>query len=631
MPSRRWLAVLGIIAAAVLFVGLPFVGWLARVWTDYLWYADLGQATVFTTRIWSQLAVGAAFAILTFAILFGNMYAARRMAPRVMPIGLPEGTPEQLAQIIEALRGRLGPILDKAVLVAAVWFAFINGTTMAAQWETYRIALQQARFGVNDPQFGRDIGFYVFSLPALESISAWLAGVLVLATVLTLIVHVVDGAIQPWARWRGFAPHVKAHLSVLLAAIVLSRAFAYWLSVWNLNYSPRGQVVGASYTDVHAQLPAYRILIVISIITAVLLLFNIRYRGWRLPIIAMGVWVAASVLVGGVWPALVQQFRVTPNEAALEAPFIERNIKMTRASFGLSDLQGPAFAGANDLTVEDVRTNADTLSNVRLWDPQIVQQSYSQLQSIRAYYDFPDVDVDRYTIGGRKRQVLVAARELNANKLDPTAQNWVNTHLVYTHGFGLVRSPVNGADNRGLPEFIIGDIPPAVSSDIATGSASEELQIKQPRIYFGEDTDPYVIVDTSKDEFDYPAGEENAYYQYQGDTGPTVGSLPRRIAWALRLGSSQVLFSDYIDANSRVLMHRDVVSRVSTLAPWLRLEDDPYPTIIDGRIVWILDAYTHSDQFPYAEQLPDGTNYLRNSVKVTVDAFTGKTTLYTFD
>jgi len=631
VASRRWLVWVFAILAGFFILALPFIGWLARVWTDYLWYDNLGQSAVFTTRIWSQLAVGAIFGLLTFGILYANMRVARNMAPKAVPVGLPEGTPEQLVVVIEALRGKLGPVLDKAIVIAAVWFGFVNGTAMASEWETFRIAMQQARFGVSDPQFGRDIGFYLFTLPAHEAVSAWLGGVLILATLLTLIVHVADGGIQPWARLRGFGAHVKAHLSVLLAAFVLSRAYSYWIAIWNLNYSPRGQVVGASYTDVHAQLPAYRILVVISILTAVLLLINIRYRGWRLPAIAVGVWVGASIVVGGIFPALVQQFRVSPNEAALEAPYIERNIKMTRGAFGLTDLQGRSFAGANDLTAKDVIANRETLANVRLWDPAIVQQSYSQLQSIRSYYDFPDVDVDRYTIGGRKRQVLIAARELNTNLLDPKAQNWVNTHLVYTHGFGVVMSPVNEADSRGLPQFIIGDIPPAVSSDLATGAATASLQIEEPRVYFGEDTDPYVIVNTTKEEFDYPKGEDNAYYQYKGDAGPKVGSLLQRVAWALRLGSSQVLFSAYINSDSRVLMHRDVVTRVRNLAPWLQLEDDPYVTIIDGRLVWILDAYTHSDRFPYGERLEDGTNYLRNSVKATVDAFTGETTLYAFD
>ena len=630
-PSRKPGSIIAAALAIALFVVFPLLGWLAHVWTDYLWFADLGQSSVFVTRIVSQLAVGAVFATAAFALLFANMRIARRMAPRAQPVSWLENMPEQFATALGRIKDRLSPILDKAILGAALWFAITGGLALSADWQTMRLALQGGSFGVLDPQFGRDVGFWVFSLPAHELITNWLTGILVLATLLALVVHVLDGAIQPWARLKGFAPHVKAHLSVLLALIVLSRAYAYWLDIWKLSFSPRGQVTGASYTDVHAQLPAYRILIVISLLTAAALILNIRFRGWRLPLLALGVWVGAAVLVGGVYPAIIQQFVVSPNEAAYEAPYIERNVKMTRTAFGLSDVAGKPFAASDDLEVSDVRASSHALDNVRLWDPEVVKQSYSQLQSIRSYYDFADVDVDRYTIGGRKRQVLVSARELNTSRLDDKAQNWVNTHLVYTHGFGLVMSPVNEADSRGLPRFIVGDIPPVVAKDLATGTASAELELKQPRIYFGEDTKNYVIVGTSKDEFDYPKGETNAYYTYTAGSGPTVGSLPRRIAWALRLGSSQVLLSRYIKPDSRVLMHRDIVNRIDKLAPWLTLEDDPYPVLLDGRILWVVDAYTHSSYFPHSEGIGGGVNYLRNSVKVTVDAYTGETTFYAFD
>lgn len=631
MRQRRWGVGLGIIFVVLFFVALPLVRWGARVWTDFLWYDDLGQSAVFVTRIVSQLAVGGLFALAAFVLLYGNMLVARRMAPRAVPVGLPDGLPPQVADFIAMLRTRVGPILDRVVPIVAAWFAFLSGTAMAGQWETYRIALEAPKFGATDPQFGRDIGFFLFSLPALESFGSWLTGMLVLSTVLALLVHLIDGAIQPWARLKGFAPHVKAHLSVLLAGLVLSRGYSYWLSIWNLTVSPRGQVVGASYTDVHAQLPAFRILIAISVLTAIALLLNIRYRGWRLPLISLGAWLVASVLLGGVWPSIVQQFRVNPNEVALETPYIERNITMTRKAFGLTELKGRAFPAATDLTAAEVVANRDTLSNVRLWDPSIVAQSYSQLQSIRSYYDFADVDVDRYQIGGRERQVLVSAREMDSSLLDSKAQNWVNTHLVYTHGFGLVVSPVNESDSRGLPLFLVGDIPPRVSSTLATGAASAALDIRQPRIYFGEDTRNYVIVDTKKQEFDYPQGDTNAMYEYQGNAGPRIGSFVRRIAWALRLGSSQVLFSNYVTPESRVLMNREIANRLERLAPWLRYEDDPYPVIVDGKILWIVDAYTSSNRFPYSEPLGDGTNYIRNSVKVTVDAFTGETTFYAFD
>ncbi len=625
----RLSVVLTATVAVVLFVVIPLIRWGVRVWTDYLWYVDLGQESVFVTRIVSQLAIGAVFAAAAFVMLYGNMRIARRMAPKAVPIGMPEGTPPQVEMAIERFRARMGPILDKTILIVAAVFAFINGSAMAAQWETFRLWLGRVPFGISDPQFGKDVGFYVFSLPANELLLGWMTDILLLTLVLSALVHLIDGAIQPWARLRGFSAHVKAHLSVLAAFLVLTRAYAYWIDIYSLNFSPRGQVVGASYTDVNAQLPAYRILVVISIVTAGLLLLNIRYRGWRLPAIALGTWVVAAILLGGVWPGIIQRFVVAPNEVSREAPYIERNIRMTREAWGIADVEGRQFPAAEDLTAQDIVDNKTTLNNVRLWDPEVVKQSFGQLQTIRPYYEFADVDVDRYLVNGQKRQVLISVREMNSSLLAEQAQTWVNRHLVYTHGFGLVMTPAAEFDSRGLPRFIIGDIPPTVASSVATGSP--ELEVKEPRIYFGEDTNDYVIVDTTRPEFDYPTGEKNATYLYKGGGGVQVGSLAGRLAWAIRLGSSQILFSEYIKPKSRVLMKRDLETRIRELAPWLILEDDPYSVLVDGRVVWVADAYTSSSYYPYSQPLEGGTNYLRNSVKVTVDAFTGETTFYAFD
>jgi len=621
--NRPRVALLTTIAATIVFIGIPFATWLAGVWVDWRWFSDLGQGAVFTTRIVSQLAVGAVFAVATFVILFASMRFARSMAPRVIPVNFPEGMPEQLETVLLAIRGKMGPILDYAILGGALVLAFLNGLGMSANWETFRISLASVPFGYNDPQFGRDVGFYVFQLPALNLIADWLTGVLMLTIVLSFAVHVLDGAIQPWERLKGFAPHVKAHLSVLLALLVATFGFEYWISIWELNFSEFGQIIGAGYTDIHARVPAYQILIAVSLATAVALLLNIRYKGWRLPLISVGVWVAASILLGAVWPALMQQFIVAPNEASAEAPYIERNITMTRKAFGLEDVKGQKFPAAETLTAADVVADRETLKNVRLWDPSIVAQSYSQLQSIRPYYEFPDVDVDRYTIDGRRQQVLVSAREMNSALLPDQAQTWVNRHLVYTHGFGLVMSSVSESDSRGMPKFIIGDVPPRTTTDLKT---------EQPRLYYGEDTKDYVIVDTGIKEFDFPLGDKNAEYQYKGSGGVPIGGFVSRVAWALHLGSSQVLFSEYVKPESRVLMRRDLTSRLEALAPWLEYENDPYPVLVDGRIIWVIDAYTSSENFPYSEGLPNSpTNYLRNSVKVTVDAFDGTTKFYAFD
>jgi len=632
MPSQRRSRlplILTIVGAILIFVVLPFVQWVVRVWTDYLWYMDLGQQSVFVTRIVSQLVIGVAFAAVAFVVLYGNMRIARRMAPKAVPIGMPEGTPPQIEMAIERFRASVGPVLDRTILIGAAVLAFLNGTAMASQWETFRLWLGRVPFNATDPQFGRDIGFYVFALPVHEALLSWLTGILVLTLILSALVHLLDGAIQPWARLRGFSAHVKAHLSVLAAMLVLTRAYAYWIDIYELNFSPRGQVIGASYTDINAQLPAYRILIVISIVTAGLLLLNIRYKGWRLPAIALGTWVAASILLGGVWPGIVQRFVVAPNESSREAPYIARNIQMTREAWGLADVKGMKFPAAEDLTAQDIVDNKTTIGNVRLWDPEIVKQSFGQMQTIRPYYEFADVDVDRYKINGRERQVLVSVREINSALLADQAQTWVNRHLVYTHGFGVVMAPSSDFDTRGLPQFIIGNIPPVVASSVATGSP--DLKVTQPRIYFGEDTDDYVVVDTTRPEFDYPKGERNQTYLYKGTGGVQVGSFARRLAWAMRLGSSQILFSEYIKPKSRVLMKRDLETRLAELAPWLMLEDDPYPVLVDGRLVWVIDAYTASDQYPYSERLEGGVNYLRNSVKITVDAYSGETKFYAFD
>jgi uncharacterized membrane protein (UPF0182 family) len=548
------------------------------------------------------------------------------MAPRAFPIPVSidreGGLPPEVEEIVQRVRGRSGPWLDRAILWGSVAIAFVFGTSMSERWEEFRLALAGVPFGYTDPQFGLDVGFFVFRLPALRSIADWTFSLLVLTTVLTLLVHVVDGAIQPWAKLKGFAPHVKAHLSVLLALIVLSRGFGYWLDIYELDFSPRGLVTGASYTDVNAQLPAFRILIIISVVAAVILLLNIRFKGWRLPLIALGVWVGASILLGWAWPGLMQRFVVTPNEVALEAPFIERNIEMTRRAFGLSDVVGRAFPAAETLSAEGVLKNRRTLVNVRLWDPRITVDAYEQLQAIRPYYEFADVDVDRYVVDGTRRQVILAAREMDTSQLPEQAQTWVNQHLVYTHGFGIVMSPVNESDNRGLPKFIIGDVPPRTDTDLVT---------EQGRIYFGEITNDYVIVDSGIKEFDYPLGDANAEYEYEGDTGIRIGSLPRRLAWAWHLGSSQILFSGFVEPDSRVLYRRDLMTRLNRLAPWLLYEEDEYPVLTDGRIEWLVDAYTATEDFPYSQPLDSGISYLRNSVKVTVDAYDGTTTLFAFD
>jgi len=611
---------IGIILLALAFLGLPALSAIVRLLTDYWWFVDLGQRTVVVTSVISFAATGLAFGSVAFVLLFVNARLARKFAPRAVVSSAGNAIP-QLEELIASVRLRAMPILDKAILWGSLVFALLTGLSMAPSWDVFRLAMAAQPFGATDPLFGREIAFFVFELPLLRLLADWLTPMLVFVTIVTAFIHLVGGAIQPFAGLRRVAPRVKAHLSVLFGLIVASKAFNYYVSIYELNFSPRGQVTGASYTDIHAQLPAYQILIAISLLTAVVLLINIRIQGWRLPAVALGVWLAASILVGGVYPEIIQRFRVNPNELSAEEPYIRRNIEATRKAFGLDDVETRAFPADEALTAEDVRANKSTLDNLRLWDPEIITQSYRQLQIIRQYYTFNDVDVDRYEIGGAQRQVLVSARELDVDLLDPKAQTWVNRHLVYTHGYGLVMSPSNEADGRGFPNFFISDIPPR---------SSVEVTLTRPGIYFGELTDEYVIVDTSLPEFDFPMGDRNAETFWEGTDGIELNSFFRRAVFALRFGASQILFSQYIEPDSRVLFDRDIVTRVEKLAPWLAIDGDPYPVVHEGRIFWILDGYTYTSHYPYSQHY-NGINYIRNSVKITVDAYDGTTRLYAFD
>jgi hypothetical protein len=608
------------VAAIALALLLVASGAIAELYTDVLWYDLLGQSAVFWRTLGWRWASGAVFALAFFAILFGNVSIARSTKP-LRAVRQPGAVTLPFEMTLERVRDTVGRIGGAVLLGASAVAAVIGGIAMAEYWEVFALAFSGGSFGAVDPQFGRDVGFYFFTLPALRTVQGWLTGVLVFTLLASAAIHVLNGSIRPWDRWRGFDPHVKAHLSVLGGLIIVVQAFGYWLSIFELNYSPRGQVVGASFTDVNAQVPAYTILIVIALLSGLALLVNIRIRGWRLPALAVGLWVGAAILVGGIYPSLVQQFRVSPNEVEAESPYIERNIAATRAAFGLDDIEVRAFAAEENLTAEDLPANAQTIDNVRVWDPNIVAQTYRQLQGIRPYYDFNDVDVDRYTIDGVRRQVLVSVREMNVARLADQAQTWVNQHLVYTHGYGIVVSPVNETSGQGYPLFIVRDIPPESGTD---------LEVTQPGIYFGEQVGNYVIADTDLPEFDYPVGSENAETSYSGSGGIEIGGAFRRAAFALRFSAPQILFSRYIRPDSQVLFRRSITERAAALAPWMVIDGDPYPTVIDGRIVWILDGYTVSDRYPYSQRY-GGISYIRNSVKMTVDAYDGTTTLYAFD
>jgi uncharacterized membrane protein (UPF0182 family) len=615
------------VIAAVLVAIVVLSGALATFYTDVLWFRDVGQEPVFWTVLVSKLLTGLAFGTAAFLLLYANALIARRMAPGpvLTAVSFGEGPvpPQiQIQQGLAQVRRTVEPYVRWILPGLCLLIAWTVGTAMSADWQELRLALFAVPFGEVDAHFGRDISFFVFQLPALRMVADWLFGVLVATLAVTAVVHLYDGAIRLDERLAGFDPHVKAHLSVLAGMIVASKAFDYWLSIYELDWSPRGQVTGASFTDVNAQIPAFRILIFLALATGVALLFNIRFKGWRLPTVSLGLWLAASVLIGSIYPAIVQQFRVTPNELAAESPYIKRNIEATRKAFDLDRVTVKQFPANTDLSATDIADATATISNVRLWDPNVIKDSYKQLQEIRFYYDFKDVDIDRYVIDGAQQQVLISVREMNVDQLSDQAKTWINQHLVYTHGFGAVVSPVNRASADGLPQFLIKDLPPASTVD---------LKITRPGIYFGEESNAYAVVDTTQKEFDYPVGGQNATTQYSGTGGVSIGSPLNRLAFALRFGAPEIILSSAITGDSRVLYRRDIKDRIGTLAPWLTLDSDPYPIVIDGKILWVQDCYTTSTYYPYSQRFAGGVNYIRNSVKVVIDAYEGTTTLYGID
>jgi hypothetical protein len=495
-------------------------------------------------------------------------------------------------------------------------------------------------FGNAEPLFDRDPAFYVFSLPWLKFMQGWLFSALVGVTFLTALAHYLWGGIRPQAP--GFVdkvtPQVKAHMSVLLGLIMLTKAWGYYLGQFDLLTSTRGVVVGASYTDVNAQLPALRILVVIAIACAILFLVNIRLRGWALPVIAVGLLALVSIIAGAAYPAFVQRFRVAPQEFQREQPYIEDNIEATRRAFQLNEVTTQARPLGDAVTTDDIQGNQATISNIRLWRPDVLRDNFTSLQRFRSYYEFNDVDVDRYEIDGQPRVLMVSAREVSQGGIPEGGATWQNVHLVYTHGFGAVASQVNTSTSEGQPVFTLQDIPP-VGQPAFEGNGQ--------RVYYGEGATgdaAFVVVDTGAQELDYQGtatdDQEQVDFTYDGDGGIPVGGLFQRALFAWRYRDVNLLISDLIQGDSRIMIYRDITERVPKAAPFLRFDGDPYAAIVDGRLVWIWDAYTLTDQYPYSDfielseaaspptqvgapQLSGEANYIRNSVKVVVDGYNG--------
>lgn len=590
--------------AAVLLVGG------SGFYTDLLWFQALGYEGVFWRNILYRagvrLAVGLAFA----SFMFVNLLFARRE--------------------MEQALGRLGDRVPRFItsrsitslfVLGSIILGFLYSTTLGQNWEVVMGFLHAQTFGRTDPLFGRDIGYFVFKLPFYRLLYGAAMGIVAATILVVLLIYVLSRSISFADRHFQVTGGAKYHLTALAVGILLLKAWDYRLQLDELVYSPRGGFFGASYTDVYAEGLGLRVLLILALVAAVLLVFNLFRRGMRGFVVTLIGLAAASLILGDIYPGMVQRYVVEPNELERERPFIEHHIQATLDAYGLADVDEREYPGDADLDWERLKESTATLDSIRLWDWRALGQTYGQLQEMRLYYQFPDVDVDRYMVDGQYRQVMLSAREIEIER--QPVKTWVNTHLQYTHGYGIVMSPVNEATAEGLPKFFISDIPPK--------SSYQELKITRPEVYYGERTDQYVIVNTRLPEFDYPLGEENALTRYEGRGGVQLTNFLRRAAFALRFGTSKILLSGDITRESRLMFRRTVKERVREIAPFLRYDPDPYIVLDQGRLFWVMDAYTITDRYPYSQPYKGWGNYVRGSVKVIIDAYHGTVDFYIID
>ncbi|MDR2430644.1 MAG: UPF0182 family protein [Candidatus Margulisbacteria bacterium] len=620
---KLWL-LLSLVIALILLNRLAL-----RFLPDIYWFANLGYERVFFTRLGAQLGLWLGSFLFGFLFIFGNLYIARVFLARCSADWLGN---------LRALFGRFSRPRDPEVVTVnyfrldwltfillgvSVFFALGAAGMLSGQWLAALACFKQTAFGLTDPLFARDIGFYVFTLPVLKIFSGAFGSLLLISALGAVFLYVLSGKVLA-ISWRIFAvlPRwIRVHLSVLGFLFSLWLLLFLFLAACDLLYSSSGVIFGAKYTDIYAQLPALRLLGAGGAALAVAFLANIFWPAPRWPFLAGGLLVVSAFVLGVLYPPLLQTFFVNPNEITKEAPYIKHSIEYTGRAYGLTDVRPIDFAYRSSLAAADVQTNQDIIANIRLWDDAPLLETYRQIQGIRLYYDFNDVDVDRYAFSGRPEQVMLSVRELDARKLPDRARTWINERLKYTHGYGLVLNKVTEVTEDGLPELVVRDIPPA----------SDLLRVTRPEIYYGEKTDGYVIVNTKTGEFDYPLGDENVYTAYQGRGDVVLNSFFRRALYAAKFRDFRILISGYITPRSKILYARNIQDRARKIAPFLSYDSDPYIVCApDGRLYWIIDAYTFSNKYPYAHPYNRRVNYIRNSVKVVIDAYHGTTTFYKF-
>jgi uncharacterized membrane protein (UPF0182 family) len=647
-PRARRRSPLGvaIVAVAIVIAALLL---LAQFWTEVMWFGQAG----FSRVIWTEWGMRAALFAVGFVVMAGAVFWSFTAAYRARPIYAPS-TPEQAT--LDQYREAVEPLRRVVMIAAPVLVGFFAGVAASAQWRTVLLAFNSEPFGETDPQFGMDLGFFVFLLPALRFSVGFLISVVVIAGIAGLITHYLYGGLRVGPAAAGgprTTPAARIHLAIVGAVLLLLFAANYWLDRYSILTNAGDRFDGASYSDVHAVIPAKGILTVVAVFVAALFIVTAFRGDWRLPAIGVGLMVVSAIAIGGIYPAVVQRFQVNPNAQELEAEYIQRNIDATLSAFDIDDVEKEQYDATTQAEEGALRSDADTAASIRLLDPQVVSPSFRQLQQNKQYYNFDDsLSVDKYEIDGESRDTVIAVRELNLDGLGQDQRNWVNDHTVYTHGYGVVAAYGNQPGPDGRPAFFEGGIP-------SQGAITDEEGGYEPRIYFSPKTETYSVVGapegTKAWELDYQADQADDGGQvnttFTGDAGPSVGSFGSKLLFALKFGEEQLLFSDRVTSDSQILYDRDPQQRVHKVAPWLTLDNRVYPAVVDGRVKWIIDGYTTTDEFPYSSstpldeavadtlttqagapvELPEEVNYIRNSVKATVDAYDGSVDLYAWD
>ena len=628
------------ITAGILVALGALIVYFSGFYIDWLWFKSVDFTSVWTTVLTTKIQLFLLVGLLTSFIISLNILIAFKRRPLYVPTNIEiDG--------IERLRGQIEPIRTWVFLGVALVLAYFAGTSGMSFWRDWLLFTNSTPFGVKDPQFNLDVSFFAFKLPMYQAIIGWGISTLILAAIASTFIHYMYGGIRINVPSDRTTVAARVQISILLGLIVLLKAVAYWFDRYALSLKESTLITGLKYTDVNAVLPAKAILSGIAIVCALLFFANIVRRSWLLPAAGTALLVISSVLIAGIYPAAIQQFQVKPSESSKEAPFIQRNIDATRAAYDLDDVEIKDYDAVLSTSAGQLADDAATIANIRLMDPNVISATFRQLQQIKPYYTFPQsLDVDRYTIDGVSRDTVVALRELSIE--GNPSRNWINDHLVYTHGFGFVAAYGNTVDADGKPNFVVGDLPP-----------TKGLGEFEPRIYFGENVPDYSIIGGKKTknpvEFDYPDdaspnGQKN--YTYTGSGGVPVGNLLNKLLFAVKYQEQRILLSNLINEDSKILYNREPRERVAKVAPWLTLDGDPYPSIVDGRILWIIDGYTTSAGYPYSQatslststadaltttstsitaQTNTTVNYIRNSVKATVDAYDGTVTLYQWD